>query len=119
MMKGAFQFACVNIFPDKIRFYRNAQIIEISKISFDTLNTASSANTLTALMPGKIIAINAVAGDAVKAGDTLIIMEAMKMEMALDAPRDGVIAKINAAVDALVADGDILLALETDSGTVS
>jgi 3-methylcrotonyl-CoA carboxylase alpha subunit len=107
------------IFPDKIRFYRNAQIIEISKISFDTLNTASSANTLTALMPGKIIAINAVAGDAVKAGDTLIIMEAMKMEMALDAPRDGVIAKINAAVDALVADGDILLALETDSGTVS
>ena len=49
----------------------------------------SSGNALTAPMPGKIIAVNAKAGDTVKAGDPLIIMEAMKMEMTLEAPRDG------------------------------
>ena len=71
-----------------------------------------TGNTLTAPMPGKIIAVNAKAGDAVKAGDPLIIMEAMKMEMTLEAPRDGVVAEVSAAVDALVSDGEMLLALE-------
>ena len=72
----------------------------------------NSSNALTAPMPGKIIAVNAKAGDAVKAGDPLIIMEAMKMEMTLEAPRDGIVAEVNAAVDALVTDGEMLLALE-------
>jgi len=69
-------------------------------------------NALTAPMPGKIIAVNAKAGDAVKAGEPLIIMEAMKMEMTLEAPRDGVVAEVTAQVDALVTDGEMLLSLE-------
>ena len=77
----------------------------------DTL--ASSA--LTAPMPGKIIAVNAKTGDAVKAGDPLIIMEAMKMEMTLEAPRDGVVAEVTAAIDALVTDGEMLLSLEEEN----
>ena len=72
----------------------------------------SAGNALTAPMPGKIIAVKAKAGDSVKAGDPLIIMEAMKMEMTLEAPRDGVVAEVSAKVDALVADGEMLLALE-------
>ena len=71
-------------------------------------------NALTAPMPGKIIAVNAKAGDTVKAGDPLIIMEAMKMEMTLEAPRDGVVAEVNATADALVTDGEMLLSLEED-----
>ena len=74
--------------------------------------SASSANTLTAPMPGKIIAVNAKTGDAVKAGDPLIIMEAMKMEMTLEAPRDGIVAEVTATADALVTDGEMLLSLE-------
>ena len=74
--------------------------------------SAASANALTAPMPGKIIAVKAKAGDSVKAGDPLIIMEAMKMEMTLEAPRDGVVAEVSAEVEALVADGEMLLALE-------
>ena len=71
-----------------------------------------SGNALTAPMPGKIIAVNAEAGDTVSAGDPLIIMEAMKMEMTLEAPRDGVVAEVTAAIDALVTDGEMLLSLE-------
>jgi len=71
-----------------------------------------SGNALTAPMPGKIIAVNATAGDLVKAGEPLIIMEAMKMEMTLEAPRDGIVAEVSAAVDALVTDGEMLLSLE-------
>ena len=86
-------------------------IIVQRQTPFDTSDT-SSANALTAPMPGKIIAVKAKAGDSVKAGDPLIIMEAMKMEMTLEAPRDGVVAEVSAEVDALVADGEMLLSLE-------
>jgi len=74
----------------------------------------ASGNVLTAPMPGKIIAVNAKVGDSVKAGDPLIIMEAMKMEMMLEAPRDGIVGDVNAAIDVLVTDGEILLSLEEE-----
>ncbi len=77
--------------------------------------SSASANALTAPMPGKIIAVNAKAGDAVKAGDPLIIMEAMKMEMTLEAPRDGVVAEVTTIMDALVTDGEMLLSLEEEN----
>ena len=86
----------------------------IQEIGGDDLNGSFSSNALTAPMPGKIIAVNAKTGDNVKAGDPLIVMEAMKMEMTLEAPRDGVVAEVTAAVDALVTDGELLLSLEED-----
>ena len=87
------------------------ETISVSTLPPEDL-TGTSGNALTAPMPGKIIAVKAKAGDSVKAGDPLIIMEAMKMEMTLEAPRDGVVAEVTAEVDALVADGEMLLALE-------
>jgi len=77
-------------------------------------NALDGGNALTAPMPGKIIAVNAKIGDTVKAGDPLIIMEAMKMEMTLEAPRDGIVAEMTATPDALVTDGEMLLSLEED-----
>ncbi len=77
-------------------------------------SATTNANGLFAPMPGKIISVEAKAGDQVKAGDKLIVMEAMKMEMSLDAPRDGIIAVINATADQLVNDGDVLLEMEKE-----
>ena len=52
---------------------------------------AASANSITSPLPGSIISVNVKAGDAVKAGDTLIIIEAMKMETEVMAPADGTV----------------------------
>jgi len=95
-----------------VSIYRNAQIIQVQREVFGASAASLSPDSLTAPMPGKIIAVKAKAGDAVKAGDALIIMEAMKMEMTLEAPRDGIVAAVNAETAALVADGDMLLTLE-------
>ena len=77
-------------------------------------SATSNANGIAAPMPGKIISVEIKAGAAVKAGDKLIVMEAMKMEMSLDAPRDGIVAAVNVEVEQLVNDGDILLELKKE-----
>jgi 3-methylcrotonyl-CoA carboxylase alpha subunit len=66
---------------------------------------------LTAPMPGKMVSFAVKAGDAVKAGQTLAVMEAMKMEHTIAAPRDGVVSEILYAVGDQVGDGAELIQL--------
>lgn len=66
---------------------------------------------LTAPMPGKIIAISVKAGDKVKGGDTLLVMEAMKMEHTITAPSDGTVEEVFFDVGDQVADGAELISI--------
>ncbi len=72
---------------------------------------ASEGGRLTAPMPGKVIAFLAKAGDAVKLGQPLAVMEAMKMEHTITAPRDGTVAELLYAVGDQVGEGGELLRL--------
>ena len=62
-------------------------------------------------LPGNILAIKVAVGQAVKAGDVLIVIEAMKMENEVAAPCDGVVKQIVASKGAVVATGDTLLVI--------
>jgi 3-methylcrotonyl-CoA carboxylase alpha subunit len=72
----------------------------------------SAGGRLTAPMPGRVIAIHAAAGDKVRAGQALVVLEAMKMEHVVVANTDGVVARLRCAAGDQVADGDELLTLE-------
>lgn len=63
------------------------------------------AGSLTAPMNGTIVAVMAKAGRSVKAGETLVIMEAMKMEYSIKAPKDGVVNEVFYSAGDLVKDG--------------
>jgi len=63
---------------------------------------------LLAPMPGMIVGVNKKVGDQVKEGETILILEAMKMENALPSPVSGIIKKINLGVGDQVAKNDIL-----------
>jgi propionyl-CoA carboxylase alpha chain len=63
-------------------------------------------------MTGKVIAVLVKPGDAVKAGHTLCIIEAMKMENTLQAPRDGVLAAVHAQAGAAVEIDQLLMEFE-------
>lgn len=62
-------------------------------------------------MPGKILGIKASVGQAVKRGEVLIILEAMKMENEIVAPEDGTVASINVANGDSVEAGAVLATL--------
>jgi len=63
---------------------------------------------VTASLPGKVFKVEAAAGQAVKAGDAIVILEAMKMEVPVVAPQDGTIASINVSVGDAVEAGTLL-----------
>ena len=68
--------------------------------------------TLVAPVHGAVIGIEVVAGDAVAAGQTLLVQEAMKMEVPLAAPAAGVIRRTAAAVGDVVPEGAPLIEFE-------
>ena len=72
---------------------------------------AAGAVAVTAPMPGKILGVKASAGQAVKRGQALLILEAMKMENEIVAPQDGTVATINVAVGDSVEPGATLATL--------
>jgi biotin carboxyl carrier protein len=63
-------------------------------------------------MPGKVIKVSVTAGQRVAKGDEVLVVEAMKMENALRAPRAGTVTAIRAAVGDMVAPGALLVDLE-------
>ena len=71
----------------------------------------AAGDTISAPMPGNILRIEVNQGDAVKKGQTLLILEAMKMENEIAAPRDGTVAQIVTAKGAVVETGTPLLVL--------
>lgn len=72
---------------------------------------AAGAIEVKASVPGKVCKVEANVGQAVKAGDAIIVLEAMKMEIPVVAPQDGTVAGINVAVGDSVENGDVLASM--------
>ena len=72
----------------------------------------SDESSLSAPMPATVVAINVTPGQAVTAGDVLVVLEAMKMELAVTAPRDGRVRTFACRVGELVQPGIPLIDLE-------
>ena len=68
--------------------------------------------SLAAPMPGAVLRVAVGAGDAVAAGDVLVVLEAMKMELAVSAPADGVVRSVLVSAGQLVARGQALVELD-------
>ena len=71
-------------------------------------SAGAGAVKVTASVPGKVFKVEATAGQAVKAGDSIIILEAMKMEIPVVAPQDGTIASIEVGAGDAVENGQVL-----------
>ena len=68
-------------------------------------------NKVIAPMPGTILDVKVSVGQSVKKGDTICVLEAMKMENDIPAPCDGIIASINVQKGASVAANDVLVSI--------
>lgn len=74
---------------------------------------ADGGNRVLAPMPGRVVVVKARAGDDVRAGEEVLVIEAMKMELSLKAPRDGRISEVRAAAGDFVDADAVLVTLES------
>jgi 3-methylcrotonyl-CoA carboxylase alpha subunit len=106
-----------------VHLYRKGEVAHVftargatQVIAIDALAHAGEVHAevgrLTAPMPGKVVSFAVKAGDAVKKGQALAVMEAMKMEHTIAAPADGVVAELLFAPGDQVSEGAELLKLE-------
>ena len=76
---------------------------------------AAGGDQVVSMMPGIVKQVLVSEGQEVKSGEPMVIMEAMKMEMTLAAPRDGVVAEVLVSTGAQVADGVSLVRLTAEA----
>ena len=79
---------------------------------FPLPESATTAGGLEAPMPGVVRDVRVAVGDHVRAGQVLVVLEAMKMEHQIAAPEDGTVGAVHVQVDSQVHRGDVLLAIE-------
>ena len=70
---------------------------------------ATSANALTSPVSGTVVTVLVEAGAEVKSGDTLLVLEAMKMETEVTAPKDGKVKSVDVGVGDAVQGGEVLI----------
>ena len=69
---------------------------------------SGAGESITSPMPGNILAVNVAAGDAVKKGQVLMVLEAMKMENEIMCPCDGTVSSVSVTKGAAVESGTLL-----------
>ena len=78
----------------------------------DATIRGGGALEIRAIIPGRVESVAVAPGDSVESGQTLLAVEAMKMQNELRAPRDGIVRRVPAAAGATVEVGDVLIVLE-------
>ena len=72
---------------------------------------AAGETAVNSPMPGNVFKVECKVGDSVKAGDVLVVLEAMKMEIEVSAPVDGTVKAVSATVGSTVNTDDLLVTL--------
>jgi biotin carboxyl carrier protein len=87
-------------------------LIEPHDVARSSRRSASpDEHSLIANTPAQVVKIEVQAGDSVSRGDTLIVLEAMKMEFRISSPRDGQIEKIHCVAGEVIEKGQLLVSL--------
>jgi len=108
--------ACVTV-NGHIYSLKRTDILAESELPARVETAGADADHVTSPMPGKVIKIGVSKGDKVTKGDLLLIVEAMKMENKVVAPRDGIVDEVNVAVNDRVEVKTQLVTLEKESAT--
>ncbi len=99
----------INVNGNKYQLNVKDKFDELLKsLGFDDLN-AKKVNEIKAPMPGLVLDIRVAEGDAVKKGDAILVLEAMKMENILKSPTDGIVKKINVKKGVAVEKNQVLI----------
>ena len=106
-------YRAADVGEDHVVVFEKGAAFEFSLLKWgDGAEADESDGTVRSPMPGRIVSIAKRAGESIKTGETLLVLEAMKMEHALKAPITGVIAELIVGEGAQVNEGVVLARIE-------
>lgn len=94
-----------------VRLNGRTYIIDLAVAGTGKGGQGASANEIRADMPGTVVAVHVAEGDTVSAGQKLLTIESMKLQIAVPAPREGTVAKILVSANTTFDRGAVLVAL--------
>lgn len=98
---------------DRIWIFHDGQVFEVpTDAERSRRRTTYAHGSLSAPMPATVVAVNVARGDAVRRGDVLIVLEAMKMELPVRSPGDGTVVAVHCRPGELVQPNVSLIDLE-------
>jgi acetyl/propionyl-CoA carboxylase alpha subunit len=100
-----------------VHAFGRAWMLEVFDPVERSLRVADQQDTITAPMPGTVVSIAVGDGEAVAIGQTLLVIESMKMQSEMTAWRDGVVDRVHRQVGETFDRGDALIALEPEDET--
>ena len=91
---------------------KHSKLTEVLKKSMSSTGLGTGENNLTSQIPGRIVSVLAKPGSYVKKGDAIVVIESMKMQVAVKSHKDGNIKEIRAKEGASVARHDLIAVIE-------
>jgi biotin carboxyl carrier protein len=91
---------------------KHSKLAEVLQKSMYSAGAGTAENNLTSQIPGRIVSIMAKPGSAVKKGDPVVVLESMKMQVAVKAHKDGIVKEIRAKEGASIARHDLIAVIE-------
>ena len=91
---------------------KHAKLTEIIEKSGAISSGATSQNTISSQIPGRVISIAVNKGDAVKQGDNIVVLESMKMQVAIKSPRDGTVRDLKVKEGQSISRNDVVAILD-------
>lgn len=91
---------------------KHAKLTEIIEKSGAISGGATSQNTISSQIPGRVISIAVNKGDTVKQGDNIVVLESMKMQVAIKSPRDGTVRELKVKEGQSISRNDVVAILD-------
>jgi len=97
---------------EQIILKKHSKLTEILEKSMVLGGSSSGESKLLSQIPGRVVSINIRAGDQINKGDSIIVLESMKMQVAVKAHKDGQIRDIKVNVGDTVSRNDVVALIE-------
>ena len=91
---------------------KHSKLSEILEKSAGRGGGGSAQNSISSQIPGRVISVSINKGDSVKKGDNIVVLESMKMQVAIKSPRDGVIKELKVKEGQSISRNDVVAVLE-------
>ena len=95
-----------------IEIKKQSKITEIIEKSLSAKGTVSRANTITSQIPGRVVKVSVSTGDTIKEGDPIIVLESMKMQIAIKSNKDGIVKEIKVKEGSTISRNEVVAIID-------